>query len=235
MTTLTTNMNRRKFIAFSGAVGAGAVIAANSMGAGALTTPSSSTTVTVWKLNPNWGFPLGPKGKTRVSSNASLLHATNKIFVSEAAAIAGKISPCSLAQPYSIELCAEDAAELWSHSMDGGISADMRCPGVPEIMARAGRSCAVPVPPAPTTPATPAGTPTGSDDALSGAGVRGAVPTVSTSRTPAGSLPVTGASSMKLGTFGIGAIAVGAVAAAIARRNNSEELLKDEGLLAEEG
>lgn len=212
------HVNRRTFLALGGAVGAGAVLMAG--GAGALNASgaaSGTTTVTVWKLNPSWGYPLGPKGRTQVSSNASRLHAENKIFVSESAAIAGRLSPCSLAQPYSLQICAADAAELWTHSMDGGTSVDMRCAGVPEIMARAASACGTtPASQAPATPTTSA--PSSSLDVESNA---------AQAKAPAGSLPVTGSSSLAFGAIGLGALALGALATAVAsRHDDSDESLK---------
>ena len=235
--TLTQGMHRRSFIAASMAATAGAAVLGTSALSGAASAESNMTkaaTRTVWKLNPDWGYPLGPKGRTSVSSNASRLHAQNKIFTSEAAAIAGKISPCSLAQPYPIQICEADYQELLSHSMDGGISMDMRCEGVPAIMANAGNVCTASAPPAdpvptptsapiPTPTSVPTPTPTnGASSALDEAARRRAAAQLAASA-PSGALPVTGANSaVGLAAIGAGALALGFVAQRVARETEPQ-------------
>ena len=237
---LANRTTRRTFLAAGAATVASARVLGRSRALGALGSSNSlgTTTTSVWRLNPDWGYPLGPKGRTSVSSKASRLHAENKIFSSEAAARAGRLSPCSLAQPYSVELCAADYDELWTHSMDNGVSVDMRCPGVPEILARAGVVCATPTAkivgvPAVYSPMAPP--PPMSAGAENTAGVDAAARTkASDQKAPAGSLPVTGSSSLNLAAAGAGILAVGAIAAAAGRsQGNTETPFPVEGSLQE--
>jgi hypothetical protein len=88
--------------------------------AGAATVPAGG--ITVWRLNADWGYPVGPKNKTRCACNACVRRAENGYFRSKTAAIAGRIHPCCVCQPYKTTIADISSADLFN----GESSADLR-------------------------------------------------------------------------------------------------------------
>lgn len=174
-------MDRRLFLRAGAAAAGGAAAVVTLPGllsAAGAAGPSPSATRTVWRLNPDWGYPLGKFGQTGVRSNASRRHAQNKIFATEADAIAGRLSPCSLAPAYPVTVCVSEYHALFASSRDGGASVDLRYPGVAEVWTGTTGVCA-------TGPgAGPNGNVEGSDGTRSGTGGPGPA--------PSGPLPFTG-------------------------------------------
>lgn len=100
--------SRRKFIL----VGLGVGSAVGTLSSGASASPTAARgalddTVTLWRLSADWGYPAGPKGKTRCKGQACHSHAANKIYETEAAALAGRLHVCCVAQPVSFEIPAD--------------------------------------------------------------------------------------------------------------------------------
>jgi hypothetical protein len=108
-------------------------------------------TVTLWRLNANWGYPVGPNGKTRCTCRACHLHAANKIFRTSDAAVAARIHPCCLCQPESFVVPAGCVTALFASS--GGDATDRRYEGVAATLS--GCFATIP-PPAGSVPSTPA-------------------------------------------------------------------------------
>ena len=88
----------------------------------------AADTVTLWRLNASWGYPVGPNGKTRCTCRACHLHAANKIFRTSDAAVAARIHLCCLCQPESFVVPAGCVTELFASS--GGDATDRRYEGV---------------------------------------------------------------------------------------------------------
>ncbi len=88
----------------------------------------AADTVTLWRLNASWGYPVGPNGKTRCTCRACHLHAANKIFRTSDAAVAARIHPCCLCQPESFVVPAGCVTALFASS--GGDATDRRYEGV---------------------------------------------------------------------------------------------------------
>jgi LPXTG-motif cell wall-anchored protein len=89
---------------------------------------------TVWRLDANWGYPIGPKAKTRCVCNACHKHAANKIFATEAAAAAGRIHICCLCQPVPFTIPAAVGTEFFD---DGTVSVDRRWAAVTALLVAA--------------------------------------------------------------------------------------------------
>lgn len=104
-------ISRRRFVLFG--LGVGSTVGAFAVPAGAAATPSP-TTATLWRLSADWGYPAGPKGRTRCKGRACHLHAANKIYATEADALAGRLHICCMAQPVAFEVPIEVHHELTS-------------------------------------------------------------------------------------------------------------------------
>ncbi len=113
-----TTFDRRRFLLL-GAGGAAAAIAGG--GSAGAADPEFAT---VWRLSADWGYPVPPKSRTRCLCSACRAHAANKIYLSRDEAIAGRIHPCCVCQPYSIQLLTTDVAALAALTTAG--SADLR-------------------------------------------------------------------------------------------------------------
>ena len=83
------------------------------------------TVLPVWRLSADWGYAVPPKNRTRCKCSSCRSHAANKVYASKAAALANRIHPCCVCQPFSIELLAEDAVGLFAGSPSGD-SIDLR-------------------------------------------------------------------------------------------------------------
>jgi len=102
-------ISRRRFVLVG--LGIGSTAGAFAVPAGAVATPSP-TTATLWRLSADWGYPAGPKGRTRCRGRACHLHAANKIYATETDALAGRLHICCVAQPVSFEVPIEVHNEL---------------------------------------------------------------------------------------------------------------------------
>ena len=177
---------------------------------------AATATTVVWRLNSNWGYPVAPKGQTRCTCRACHLHAANKVFVTRAAAISGRIHLCCVCQPFSVELFADDAAALFP---TGGPSLDLRtgtnAADFAAALDRFAEPGVVPVPsPAPPVVITPAATLPAA--AIPAATIpAAAVPTaaVLAPAPPGGVLPQTGVDGRTL--LGSAAVLVGLGAVAV--------------------
>ena len=114
-------VGRRRFLLLGIGGSAAALIGGTSLQAAA----DAPTVVPVWRLSADWGYAVPPKNRTRCRCQSCRNHAANKVFVSKAAALANRIHPCCVCQPYSIDLLAADAASLFVGSPTGE-SIDLR-------------------------------------------------------------------------------------------------------------
>jgi len=178
-------------------VGSAVGVAVAPAGAAPTTAP-----VTLWKLSADWGYPAGPKGRTRCKGRACHLHAANKIYRSQPDAIAGRLHPCCVAQPIAFEVPAATYVALTQLATSPGAAlTDLRYSGVAEILASA------------SSTTLDADTPTDGPSAPPGAG----------SRTPGDTSPAelaaTGTPAVALALGGAALVAVGATGLVVARRN----------------
>ncbi len=118
-------LNRRAFLAagVASAIGVAAVSARPAAAA--------STGLTVYRLSADWGYPAGPKGKTRCACKACFRRADSAYFTTRAAAIDGRIHPCCVCQPYRTTIAGMSSAALFA----GENSADIRDPRVAAVFA----------------------------------------------------------------------------------------------------
>ena len=75
---------------------------------------AAATTVTVWRLDPDWGYPRGPHGKTRLRSRASRNAAAHRYARTEADAVAMNLHRCSFAPAVPVEVDGAAFAEPWN-------------------------------------------------------------------------------------------------------------------------
>jgi hypothetical protein len=112
-------LNRRAFLATGAIATAGfALVGARPAGA--------ATGVTVYRLSSDWGYPVGPKHKTRCVCRSCRRRAKNAYFRTREAAIDGRVHPCCVCQPYRSTVTAQEASQLFA----GTDSADRRDPRV---------------------------------------------------------------------------------------------------------
>ncbi len=123
------DLDRRSFFRV-GAVAGGAALALATIG-GIRPVGAAESTTTVWRLDANWGYPVGPKSKTHCVCNACHRHAANKIFASESDAIAGRIHICCQCQPVSFTLPVEVVGEFFDA---GTVSVDRRWASVTALL-----------------------------------------------------------------------------------------------------
>ena len=147
-------LGRRKFLALS--LGSSAIAL---LGTAAVSSAAPDDPVQVWRLSANWGYAVPPKGRTRCKCSACHAHAANLVFTTSGAAVADRIHPCCVCQPFSIAISRQGYDALFSTSAN----IDLHDPGV-----RAGFETAVSdltaVPTTTTpTPTTAPPTTTGSD------------------------------------------------------------------------
>lgn len=144
-------VGRRRFLLLGLGGSAAALVGGTTLGAAA----ESPTVIPVWRLSADWGYAVPPKGRTQCRCQSCRGHAANKVFASKAVALANRIHPCCVCQPYSIDLLASDAASLFVGSPSGD-SIDLRNDDNRARFAAAMVRSLAPVPtPAPTIPATP--------------------------------------------------------------------------------
>jgi hypothetical protein len=151
-------VGRRRFLILGVGTGAGAVI-----GLPGVVTPASAAALqSVWRLNAQWGFPVPPDGKTRCVCNACHLHAANKVFLSEAAAISGRIHLCCVCQPMSLQLLTDDVNGLFPGpttviDLRQGDNAAQFAAAIARAQAPAPTDTTTPAPVAPAATLPPAG------------------------------------------------------------------------------
>lgn len=131
-------LDRRGFLA-AGVVSAAALAVVRADAAGAATDPAAG--ITVWRLNADWGYPIGPKGKTRCACNACVRRAENGYFQTKTAAIDGRIHPCCVCQPYKTTIPNVSRADLFN----GESSADLRDERVAAVIADGNGPAADPI------------------------------------------------------------------------------------------
>lgn len=153
-------VGRRRFLL----LGIGGSAAALIGGTAAQASADSPTLVPVWRLSANWGYAVPPKNRTRCKCQACQSHAANKVFATKAVALAGRIHPCCVCQPYSIDVLAADAAAIFA----GGDTIDLRdddararfeaamVRSLPPVPGPVADPVVTPVPSTPPTPSTPA-------------------------------------------------------------------------------
>ena len=142
-------VGRRRFLL----LGIGGTAAAL-VGSGALRVSAASPTIVpVWRLSADWGYPVPPKNRTRCRCTACRNHAANKVFATKALALAGRIHPCCVCQPYSIDILATDYDALFASSPSGTI--DLRHDESRSLFEAAVVRSLAPVPDS-TTPSAPA-------------------------------------------------------------------------------
>lgn len=76
-------------------------------------------TMTAWRLDPDWGYPRGPHGKTRLESKASRNAAKNRWALTEQDALDMNLHLCSWAPavPVEVQTCA--FMHIWNHNGAG--------------------------------------------------------------------------------------------------------------------
>jgi hypothetical protein len=102
---------RRRFLVLG--AGSGAALA---IGAGGGNAAAAGATTTVWKLSADWGYAVPPKNRTRCRCSACKDHATNTLFATQTDALAARIHPCCVCQPFGVALLTADAAALFPTS-----------------------------------------------------------------------------------------------------------------------
>lgn len=86
-------------------------------GLGPTTAGAAEPTVPVWRLSADWGFAVGPKGRTRCRCSACRAHAANAVFATRPGALGDRIHPCCVCQPVAMHLLADDVALLFPGGM----------------------------------------------------------------------------------------------------------------------
>lgn len=184
-------VSRRRFL-FVG-LGVGSSVGAFAIPAAAAPSGTTAGTATLWRLSADWGYPAGPKGRTRCKGRACHLHAANKIYATQAEALAGRLHICCVAQPVAFEVPIEVHDELTNlPPTDGPALADRRHEAVAQALERAALAAHE--------------------------SARAAAANQSTTHPPA-VLATTGTSSAMLAAGGVALGAAGATALAISRRN----------------
>ncbi len=119
------SLNRRGFLTTAAASTVGLV----AVGA---RPAAAATGITVYRLNADWGYPVGPKGKTKCACRSCYRRAASGFFRTEAAAIAGRVHPCCVCQTYTTMLTDVSGDDLFQ----GGDTADLRDPRVAAVLSR---------------------------------------------------------------------------------------------------
>ncbi|HPU38041.1 MAG TPA: hypothetical protein PLS63_00600 [Microthrixaceae bacterium] len=106
--TMHRGLHRRHVLYAAGVLGTVTAIGMTDAGAA----PESDSLV-VWKLSPDWGYPRGPHGKTRLRSAASRNAAKYRYALSESDAIAMNLHRCSYAPAVAITVTRSGFMTLW--------------------------------------------------------------------------------------------------------------------------
>jgi len=212
-TALLSDSSRRRFLRGL-IVGGTVVVAGRQSAAGAsMTTTSDTATAMVWRLNSDWGYPVGSSGAMQCRCNACRTHAANKLFLTADDAMSGRIHPNCRCQPEAIAVPARLLGDL-TNIAGGGPSVDRRWAEVSAALAAA----VVTAPPVLSTP--PASSPQAPSppQALAHPS-EGAKPATDTP----GELAFTGTNARPLETAGLAALAVGAIAVCASHSHRSTE------------
>jgi hypothetical protein len=130
--TFTTTLTRRKLLSTL----TGGIVGIVAIGA---KSASAASTVTMWKLNPNWGTPLVSASgvtRTRCRGNACHVAAPNRFFLTQADAIAGRLHVGCMAQPYPVQVAVDlNALMPFYTARFGGV--DVRCAQLPTVLGNA--------------------------------------------------------------------------------------------------
>jgi hypothetical protein len=130
--TLTTTLTRRKLLSTL----TGGIVGIVAIGA---KSASAASTVTMWKLNANWGTPLvAPNGTTRTRCKGKACHvaAPNRFFLTQADAIAGRLHVGCMAQPYPVQVAVDlNALMPYYTARFGGV--DVRGAQLPTVLGNA--------------------------------------------------------------------------------------------------
>jgi len=120
----TTTLGRRTFL--TGTLAAAAVLGAGQQVAEAQTeTQTGATctdrceTMTVWRLDADWGYPRGPHGKTKLTSKASRTAAANRWALTEQDALDMNLHLCSWAPAIAVQVNKCAFMEIWDHNGSG--------------------------------------------------------------------------------------------------------------------
>lgn len=127
LATSTTPLARRTFLAGIGAVGATVAlptVAASAQqaqqgGGSDHVCGDTCETMTVWRLDADWGYPRGPHGKTKLESKASLSAAKNRWALTEQDALDMNLHLCSWAPAVAVEVNKCAFMEVWDHNGAG--------------------------------------------------------------------------------------------------------------------
>ena len=237
---LISRIGRRRFLTAVAAVMGGGVVTLVAGAEGA----RAAETVTLWRLNANWGYPVGPKDKTHCDCNACQTHATNKIYLTSDAALAGRIHLCCVCQPESFVVPASCAGALFAASSSSEMT-DRRYAGVGAALAScfasppssasgpSADSTTAKTPPGATGATTPAPTTTAPTTAPTGSPTHDSSP--ATTALPAHAtrvdaeveaqsdetLPVTGIDLRPIAIVGGAVATAGAVAALVGREGDA--------------
>jgi len=201
-----TGIARRRVLIGSGAAGAAAAVAV--VGA---TPVAAATTVTVWRLDPDWGYPRGPHGKTRLRSRASRNAAAHRYARTEADALAMNLHRCSFAPAVPVEVDGAAFAELWN-----SLAAPWTNPWNGEVVEILDDRHVGRIPTGPQLHAAAFGTGGSMIDGPGGGGADAGAAQGSPSSTAA--LALTGSSTSTAVAIGFGAISSGVAALHLRRR-----------------
>lgn len=162
-------LSRRSLFKKAGAA-AGVGVVALSMGT-SYAAAANGETMTVWRLDPDWGYPRGPHGKTRLRSRASLNAAAHRYALTEQDALDMNLHLCSFAPAVPVEVCTAEFMYLWDELAyewqnpwkDTQVAIlDDRCvdhvPNGAEVLARALQGPSAPTAAPGPTPTPPAST-----------------------------------------------------------------------------
>ncbi len=129
----TASTTRRGFIA-TVATAAAAVGLHRAAGATeAFAAGSSTNKALVWRLDSHWGYAVGARNRTHCKCRACIGHATNKVFATQSAALAGRIHTYCECQPRAVQITASSYDALFQ----GANVVDLRHAGVAALYTNA--------------------------------------------------------------------------------------------------
>lgn len=130
------SLPRRVFLAagFGGVASSALASGLIAQSSPAAATTGTTTTVTLWRLDPAWGHPLttesGSDTKSRCRASACHKAAPHRYFLTAADAVAGRLHSCCLAQPEPVQACIDlNALMPYYRARLGGV--DDRCADLP--------------------------------------------------------------------------------------------------------
>lgn len=125
---------RRLFLTIGIGGAASTALASGLVAQAAPASAGTATTVTLWRLDPEWGYPLttesGSDTKSRCRASACHKAAPHRYFLTAADATAGRLHRCCLAQPEPVQVCIDlNALMPYYRARLGGV--DDRCADLP--------------------------------------------------------------------------------------------------------